>query len=69
MATEKNPLCEEVKDELARVLDGTAASELYDHIAECDACRDPYFSFRASGSSVRWKASRSVLDMMLTVLS
>ncbi len=40
MATEKNPLCEEVKDELARVLDGTAASELYDHIAECDACRD-----------------------------
>jgi RNA polymerase sigma factor (sigma-70 family) len=32
--------CNEVHDELARVVDGTAPTDLYDHIAECDACRD-----------------------------
>jgi predicted anti-sigma-YlaC factor YlaD len=32
--------CEDVRDELVAVLDGTASAELYDHIADCDDCRD-----------------------------
>ncbi|MEI7893708.1 MAG: VIT domain-containing protein, partial [Myxococcales bacterium] len=32
--------CDQVKDDLARVVDGTAPTELYEHIADCDACRD-----------------------------
>ncbi|MCC6558518.1 MAG: FecR domain-containing protein, partial [Polyangiaceae bacterium] len=41
-ATETRPggLCGEVEDQLSQVLDGTAAAVLYDHIADCDACRD-----------------------------
>jgi hypothetical protein len=32
--------CAEVHDDLARVVDGTAPTDLHDHIADCDACRD-----------------------------
>jgi hypothetical protein len=34
------PACREVEDALAQVLDGTAPASLFDHIADCDACRD-----------------------------
>lgn len=34
------PPCREVEDDLARVVDGTAARELFAHIGSCDACRD-----------------------------
>lgn len=40
MNTKPVSLCEEVSDDIARVLDGTAAPELYEHIEECDRCRD-----------------------------
>ena len=40
MTDAKTTLCEEVQAEIGRVLDGVAAPELYDHIADCDACRD-----------------------------
>lgn len=33
-------LCREVEENLAQVLDGTAPASLYDHIADCDVCRD-----------------------------
>ena len=33
-------LCREVEERIAEVLDGSAPSGLYDHIADCDACRD-----------------------------
>ncbi|WP_437588701.1 VIT domain-containing protein [Sorangium sp. So ce1000] len=33
-------LCGEVEEQLAEVLDGTARTALYEHIAGCDACRD-----------------------------
>ena len=33
-------LCSEVEERLSEVLDGTAPATLFDHIAECDACRD-----------------------------
>ncbi len=35
-----NELCLQVDDALAEVLDGTAPALLFDHIAECDECRD-----------------------------
>lgn len=38
--THPSPLCSEVDDRLTEVLDGTAPVALYDHIADCDACRD-----------------------------
>jgi len=40
--TEMRPggLCSEVEERLSEVLDGTAPAALYDHLADCDACRD-----------------------------
>jgi hypothetical protein len=35
-----NALCAQIEEQMAEILDGTAAEELYDHIADCDACRD-----------------------------
>jgi tetratricopeptide (TPR) repeat protein len=35
-----NPLCTEVTENMADVLDGSADQRLLDHIADCDACRD-----------------------------
>ena len=40
MSTKPSPLCEEVSEDIARVLEGTAAPELYEHIEDCDRCRD-----------------------------
>ena len=36
----KSALCEEVREEMARILDGSAPTELYEHVADCDDCRD-----------------------------
>ncbi|MDI1482600.1 VIT domain-containing protein [Polyangium sp. y55x31] len=33
-------LCREVEERIAEVLDGSAPKELFEHIADCDACRD-----------------------------
>ncbi len=33
-------MCQEVEESLSDLLDGTANARLYDHVAECDACRD-----------------------------
>ncbi len=33
-------MCSTVEDQLTAILDGTAADELFDHIADCDSCRD-----------------------------
>ncbi|MBI4705730.1 MAG: FecR domain-containing protein [Deltaproteobacteria bacterium] len=38
--TTKGVSCEQVLESLADVLEGTAPDELYEHIAECDRCRD-----------------------------
>jgi hypothetical protein len=32
--------CDDVRDELVAVLEGTASAALHDHIADCDDCRD-----------------------------
>ena len=33
-------LCRQVDEQMAELLDGTASDELYDHVADCDRCRD-----------------------------
>ena len=38
--TESRSMCAEVEERLSEVLDGTAPASLFDHIAECDECRD-----------------------------
>ncbi|UQA61556.1 VIT domain-containing protein [Polyangium aurulentum] len=38
--TNAGGLCREVEEQIADVLEGTAPQALYDHIADCDACRD-----------------------------
>lgn len=38
--TETSELCRQVEEELAEVIEGRASADLYDHIADCDACRD-----------------------------
>ncbi|MCK6587078.1 MAG: FecR domain-containing protein, partial [Polyangiaceae bacterium] len=38
--TESKSMCAEIEERLSEVLDGTAPASFYDHIAECDACRD-----------------------------
>ncbi len=40
MTTSNQELCREVEESLSEVLDGSASARLYDHIAECDGCRD-----------------------------
>lgn len=40
MSNESMSLCDEVADDLARVVDGTAPQDLFDHIEGCDVCRD-----------------------------
>ncbi len=35
-----NELCVEVAESLAEILDGSASARLFDHLADCDACRD-----------------------------
>lgn len=37
---ENSARCLEVQERLSEVLDGEAPGSLYDHIADCDACRD-----------------------------
>jgi tetratricopeptide (TPR) repeat protein len=36
----ENEICERVRESLSDVLDGSAPDELFDHIADCDSCRD-----------------------------
>jgi tetratricopeptide (TPR) repeat protein len=40
MSSKKHDGCLDVTEQLSRVIDGSAAAELYEHIADCDACRD-----------------------------
>ena len=39
-ATDQGKLCTQVDEAMAEILDGVAADELYDHLADCDRCRD-----------------------------
>src|SRR5687768_7198943 len=36
----ENEICARVREAVADVLDGSAPDELFDHIVDCDACRD-----------------------------
>ncbi|HMR08591.1 MAG TPA: hypothetical protein PKA88_22575, partial [Polyangiaceae bacterium] len=43
MTEDNTTLCAKVEDHLSDILDGTASDELYDHVADCDRCRDVRF--------------------------
>lgn len=32
--------CQDIEEQMAEILDGTASEAIYDHIADCDRCRD-----------------------------
>jgi Mg-chelatase subunit ChlD len=38
--TEKTEMCQKVEEELTQILDGSAPAHLFDHLADCDTCRD-----------------------------
>jgi hypothetical protein len=40
MTEDNTTLCAKVEDHLSDILDGSASDELYDHVADCDRCRD-----------------------------
>lgn len=52
--TEMRPggLCGEVEEHLSEVLEGTAPAALYDHLADCDACRDLRHEAARAGEQV-----------------
>ncbi len=39
-AKDQSRLCTQVDEAMADILEGTASDELYDHLADCDRCRD-----------------------------
>jgi hypothetical protein len=46
-------MCQEVEESLSEILDGTAQARLYDHVAECDACRDLKYEAQTAADRVR----------------
>jgi hypothetical protein len=46
-------MCQEVEESLSDILDGTASARLFDHVAECDACRDLKHEAAIVGDRVR----------------
>ncbi len=58
----QHELCAEVTASLAEILDGTARSPLYEHLAECDACRDA----RHDAEQVRALAAAAGADHQAT---
>lgn len=50
--TNQDRLCREVEERMTEVLDGTAPSELSDHIADCDACRDTRYEAERAAALV-----------------
>lgn len=51
--TETRGMCEEVAESLSALLDGTASARLFDHVAECDECRDLKHEAQAAAERVR----------------
>ncbi|MFT3773471.1 MAG: VIT domain-containing protein [Minicystis sp.] len=51
--TETRGMCQEVEESLSEILDGTASARLFDHVAECDACRDLKYEAQAAAERVR----------------
>ena len=58
----QHELCAEVTASLAEILDGTARAPLYEHLAECDACRDA----RHDAEQVRALAAAAGADHQAT---
>ena len=51
--SDNSKLCLTVAESMADVLDGSASADLYDHLAECDHCRDARHDAEHAGDLVR----------------
>lgn len=60
--TNRGPLCRDVEERMTEVLDGTASSELTDHIADCDTCRDMRYEAERAASIVAKAGADFVAD-------
>ncbi|MFO0590880.1 MAG: VIT domain-containing protein [Polyangiaceae bacterium] len=70
---DKTGLCLQVEENLADVLDGSADAALFEHIADCDACRDlRYDAERAAGvaksAGADFRAPAGFADSLLAKL-
>ena len=70
---DKTGLCLQVEENLADVLDGSADAALYEHIADCDDCRDlKYDAERAAGvaksAGADFRAPAGFVDSLLAKL-
>jgi hypothetical protein len=52
MSTAESRMCQEVEESLSEILDGTASARLFDHVAECDACRDLKYEAQQAAAHV-----------------
>ena len=52
MSTAESRMCQEVEESLSEILDGTASARLFDHVAECDACRDLKYEAQQAATHV-----------------
>ena len=52
-ATEIRGMCHEVEESLSEILDGTASARLFDHVGECETCRDLKHEAAVAGERVR----------------
>jgi len=50
--TNQDRLCREVEERMTEILDGTAPSELTDHVADCDTCRDTRYEAERAAALV-----------------
>lgn len=50
--TQNREMCQEVEEALSAILDGTAPARLFDHVAECDDCRDLKHEAQAAADRV-----------------
>jgi hypothetical protein len=51
--TQNREMCREVEESLSEILDGTASARLFDHVAECDDCRDLKYEAQQAADRVR----------------
>lgn len=50
--TNQTQLCRDVEERMTEILDGTAPSELIDHVADCDTCRDTRYEAERAANLV-----------------
>jgi hypothetical protein len=66
MNEEQASVCERIDEHMAEVLDGSAPESLFEHLAECDRCRDARHAAESSTQLVRQTAADYVATPKLT---